>query len=274
MASSVTILGVLENSAGGVMTRGDAWSLVVHLMPWTIQGAVGASPTKPLRIEIPIGNRSKLDRWTAKLDRGCAVRVVVNRVRTIKNPRTHVVLPWLLAKATKPPRIITMPTSVALAAADLAQPVRVTDKTLGKLVWARHKPYYEGKSRLWNAKVLIFIQPSPTEKNLKRPNDTRVRERDANLHRAVQRFRALASKRTTIGQGIARKILPLYNKTWRDERPVLTAQGLLRKLKLTEVVIEQTSTTLFASIGQLFHGHAIMISLDRLGKLTDVDLAG
>jgi hypothetical protein len=73
---------------------------------------------------------------------------------------------------------------------------------------------------------------------------------------------------------ITPKLLPIYNKRWRDDRPALQSAAFLRKLRLSSAVIHPDgSATLHFSNGGLFLDHAIEAQLGRHGEVKSVSLA-
>jgi hypothetical protein len=77
-----------------------------------------------------------------------------------------------------------------------------------------------------------------------------------------------------IVQAVARAKLPLYNKTWRGERPELTADQFAAKLKPSSVDVSRRRTTLYFNDGGLLLDHVIEVRLSPAGAVKEVLLAG
>jgi len=103
----VTVEGVLDSAPAGA-SKGKAWSLIFHLMPWQRKLAPRGQPlpTKPLRVEIPMTKRA-LDGWLARLEEGETVRVALDRVRLFDKRAL-----WWFGIAKHGPRKIARPATL------------------------------------------------------------------------------------------------------------------------------------------------------------------
>jgi hypothetical protein len=72
---------------------------------------------------------------------------------------------------------------------------------------------------------------------------------------------------------VTRKMLPLYNKTWREGPDLQPPAFRARVTRLSEVEIDKRRTVLRFDAGDLFGDHAIEVRLASTGKVTGISLA-
>jgi hypothetical protein len=166
----------------------------------------------PLRIEVPV-SQAALDGWMDRLAVGAPVRVNVGRIQPPSNR-------WSLARGRLPiKRLAKLSPELARAHAQRMKPIVVRDPKLGRLVLERELGWYRGKYAIADRRVRLSIcQSAPN-------NDAAADARDIAAARATRL--ALSRGFTACERAIVKKMLPLYNRIWRGDRPVLAGAKLL-----------------------------------------------
>jgi hypothetical protein len=164
----------------------------------------------------------------------------------------HAKAPNRLWSAELRGRLTTVSTTsdtVAKADAKLTETLRVTDPVLGRLVRKPRQDQFDGRIEVLGRRVPLCVWTS--------------------VERASALFDRVQSKLPKVPQFVARTMLPLANDVWLDT-PISEPQ-LLRRLKLTEVSIDDTLSLSF-SCGDTFGDHGIAVEIGPRGGLRPPEL--
>jgi len=99
------------------------------------------------------------------------------------------------------------------------------------------------------------------------------------LQKSRHIYIAVAHRAQDYGRSIASKLLPLYNRSWRDGDP-LDAPAFVQRISLQSISIapfelgKQGCATLYYNDGGLFAGHLIEVFLDANFAFSNAQLAG
>jgi hypothetical protein len=265
-AAMTVVEGMLKGSAGGGAVGGgtgpETWDLIFHLMPWKRHDQEDL-PKVQLRVLVPI-SKSALRAEMKRLADGAAVRFTV---KSLEPPADQ---PWWLATGTFPvDRLRDDQVDAALreAKARLDRPVVLQDPVLGAMTLKRDLDWFTGHRRHAGlAYDVSVLQASGAED--RDADERHVRQAGT----VVERFEAgMAS----IRDAIVRKMLPLYNETWRKAWWRLSGERFSAKIQLTSAVIGTDGVVvLYFDDGGLFAGHTIEVRLDAAGGVREVCLAG
>jgi hypothetical protein len=90
------------------------------------------------------------------------------------------------------------------------------------------------------------------------------------LAAATTRVRAVEEKQPQIRAAIAKSLVPVYNKHWRETRPLIDAADFDRRLKLSTIHVGDGRTTLYYSSGSLFADHGVEVRLGARGAISEI----
>ncbi|MFT3699456.1 MAG: DUF2262 domain-containing protein [Kofleriaceae bacterium] len=93
---------------------------------------------------------------------------------------------------------------------------------------------------------------------------------DGLLEAATKRVRAVEAKQSRIRSAIAKRLVPIYNKRWRERRPEIDAKAFDRKLKLSAIDVADGRTTLYYASGSLFADHGVEVRIGARGAISEI----
>jgi hypothetical protein len=103
-------------------------------------------------------------------------------------------------------------------------------------------------------------------------------DRSEFLPRAAELFQwAMARERQVLAEAIRVELLELYNDTWRQGEPVLSAEELTARLDwqlLTVTASDVVPVEFSYGAGELFGYHGVTIEVDAELRFRDIDLRG
>ena len=206
---------------------------VMFLMPW--RHPDGRTIDEPLRVA-PDVPRSVARTAERSYRCGVAVRVTAKQV-TKGRGFTY----WNADGISKVEKLRKL---------QLAQPEDISVKhALGRLVLDRRYGEFVGK----RGRAVLAID--------------RI---DGLLAAATTRVRAVEEKQPQIRAAIAKSLVPVYNKHWRETRPLINAAAFDRRLKLSTIHVGDGRTTLYYSCGSLFADHGVEVRIGARGAISEI----
>ncbi len=148
--------------------------------------------------------------------------------------------------------------------ARLKLPVTFTDEAFGTFTLDRRIDRFEAETRWENLPVTLNLEGSAPE----------------DVAETLRAARSLWENQTTWAERVrafaVKELLPLKNDSWleEDEAPV-TPEVFVSKMRLSSITLQpDRSFEFWHSDGELFWGHAIVISGDLDAGPTDADIPG
>lgn len=239
------IEGVLKSDASVIGTKA-----VLFLSPWS--DGTSAAGNAPLRIQVDLARTDP-----KSLLKGTRVRVVCDAVSAPARGEL-----WWTA--------IGSAVEIAEAAAKQAE-VAIVDPVLGLMKLDRKSNEFEGKRTEHGKTFELSIARSSGV------DDRTADERDMARGRAF--VTALDAALPGILRGIADRLLPLYNGTWRGDREELDEAGFVGRLSISSAragdgETDGLSNLIYFADGDLFGGHLVEVFLDDDLRPTFIELAG
>lgn len=251
MPKRTAIEGVLDGDSGEAADNGR-WSIVFDLKPW--RKTNDEWQKKGIRVEIPPTKSGRLRNpdWRG----GEIVRVSVGKIiKTGTNSYSY----WFAIGA---PPVRRLPESVRKEIASPPKPKKIVDRVLGTLKPEENFGWYS----TWRTKRYeVTIEVDDFAKR-------------AACEAAVAKGRVAivaAEKRLSeLGDAIAAKLVPIYNKGWRDGGPELTAAALKKSLAFASIGVEPSgAVNVILHCGKWFTDHAVQARISARGKISDIGLA-
>ncbi len=206
---------------------------VMFLMPW--RHPDGRVIDEQLRVAPDVA-RSVAVAAQRRYHRGVAVRVTAKQV-TKGRGFTY----WNAEGTSKVERLRKL---------QLEEPEGITVRhALGRLVLDRGRGAFLGK----RGRVELVID--------------RV---DGLLAAATTRVRAVEKNQAQIRAAIAKSLVPVYNKHWRETGSLIDAAAFDRRLKLSTVHVGDGRTTLYYSSGSLFADHGVEVRIGARGAISEI----
>lgn len=248
MTTMPTVEGVLQSS--GAIEDEAGSLLVLHLGPWT--DGTTASVQQKLRVEI----RFRSERACLRAMRACPDGAVV-RIATGPLAGDPSAPSTMGAWPLEPIRGSAL---LRAAIVEHRKPVVVRHVALGRMTLDRELNWFEGKASLWGRRRRFSVSADGDPSKA--------------FAAAVRTLAWIERARPAMEKAVLKKLLPLYNDNWRDERPMLTGERLLKRLSVQSLALEADGDgTLYLGAGTLFHGHGIDVEI-RKRKVAEVNLAG
>lgn len=248
MAKIATVEGMLESPA--VIGGKKSPVLVLHLAPWT--DGTTAHVQDKLRVEIPFRSERTCLRAMRACAQGALVRIATGPIAGAPNaPSTTGVWPLKSIRGTA---------LLRAAIVEHNKPVVVRHEGIGRMTLDRAMNWFEGKVSVWGhrRRLSVNVASDPGEA----------------FDAAVETLAWIERDRAAIEAALVTKLLPLYNDNWREARPTITAEKLLKRLPVQSVGLEADGDgTLYLGAGTLFYGHGIDVRI-RARKVSEVLLAG
>jgi hypothetical protein len=251
-----TIEGTLKEKAWAI-DRAKGWDLAFILDPWRKVDASAWSEA-PLYVYVALGTKAKAEKM-ARLYKGrSSVRLFVNSVRSQGD--------YIARAAGKLPV-----TKIPLLAATKKKKARDSfrDDVLGTFRLEREFEWVSTRMKIGGAsscEVAIGLVDVDDEEG--------IAQAIVKSRAVVAHCKATLDK---IRDAVTKKLLPLYNKTWRDEDSrELTPQAFRAKIsKPIELHISTVDevATLRLHAGGLFTDHAIEVKLTLRGRIMQITLA-
>lgn len=174
--------------------------------------------------------------------------------------RAGVSLRVVAAKFVKPPgfsywnaeRIQRVEKVKPLSLEELS-PVSLRDPKLGRLALDRGLGAFVGK----RGRAQLFVD----------------RRASGPLPSAAARVLAIEAKLSVIRAAIAKRLLRLYNDTWRESSRELDATAFDKRLVLSSIWVGPTRTTLNFESGHLFGDHGVEVRLSARGAIREILIA-
>lgn len=258
-APVLDVSGVVDASGvGGAMSQGDKlWTIIFTFEGWRI--ADGPLHTGKLELR-RLGTEKALDRLQTTITPYTILKV---RARVVEQDDTSEAL---LERVMGPQ---TRDAELRAIAKLLQLPATRKDKVFGKLTLDRRVNWYETKGK-WNGKSVKL--------HLSLDGDDDASDRD--LAKALRTAYALWRDqpkwtRRVMDYAVA-KLLPLKNQNWLGdgERPV-SETAFRRRAKLESITAYPSGRFDFwHKDGDLFAGHAILVSGTLKSGPTDADIPG
>jgi hypothetical protein len=149
-------------------------------------------------------------------------------------------------------------------ASQLQRPIVLHDATLGRLEYDRKYGWFAGRAEWCGKAVGISLSCTHPE------NPTAV------LEAAKRLFTGQLQWQRRVREYAVEKLLPLKNDSWLDEDDEeMSADGFLSKMSLESISVDESGDIAFwHDDGEVFWGHAILISGNVSVGLTDADIPG
>lgn len=93
---------------------------------------------------------------------------------------------------------------------------------------------------------------------------------DGLLAAATTRVRAVEQKQAQIRAAIAKRLVPLYNTSWRETRRSMDSAAFDRRLKLSAIHVGDGRTTLYYASGSLFGDHGVEVRIGVRGAISEI----
>jgi hypothetical protein len=235
------IQGVVEGTSGFVLNGPGLWSQVIFLWPWR---HVGGEPQKTsLRLLLPALKRKTLSKWqgneTVSLQ-GQALKPKYG-LPSVQAMGTPTRIPKLRSLKA-PPRMVVPATEETFRHA-----------TLGLVTYDRRHDCFTVPWKIGNRARKITIEASWHDEAT----------RDRNAARIATQLARMEGQTLMIRARITKKMLPLYNETWRGERARRSASTFSRSLALRSITFSEGEPWLTFSCRDLFFDHAIQVELTK-----------
>lgn len=227
--------------------------VALYLSPWRQNGGEWVHD-KQLNIEIR-ATKAYASRTFQKWKEGEGIRIDAKKPKPAKHFKNVVESKGLLPIRT----IVLKDVPIAKKS---GPPATFVFPKLGKLKYDEGVEGYSKWRAIGGAKYELSLMP----KNLKKLKEEMLS--------AEKHLFAIERKFGTIITAATRKLLPIYNKKWREDAPILSAAAFTKKLKPASISIgAKGSGSMILECGELFGDHGIEITLGAGGKPTQIALA-
>ena len=251
MAKRFVIEGLLDDYSGAVQ-EGRRWSLHLFTRPW--RDVNGEWKSTLLRTHVLTG------RNPGDFERGTFVRLAVT---TCEPAPKRALVDWIATGVT-PIRKLRPPADLPRAGKPPPAPRPIVDRALGRLRYDAAFGWYAAWRKRGGATYEVSIA-----------SDADTAEDWAAAVAAGSRAIVAVERRlAAVRVAIAAKMVPIYNRGWRDGAPRLTATALRRSLSLQSIAV-QTSGRVDAifDCGDHFTDHGIEVRITARGKISEIGLA-
>lgn len=96
---------------------------------------------------------------------------------------------------------------------------------------------------------------------------------DGLLVEATSRVLSVEENQAHIRATIAKRLVPVYNKHWRETRSVIDVATFDRRLKLSTIHVGDGRTTLYYATGSVFADHGVEVRLGTRGAISEILLS-
>jgi hypothetical protein len=248
----MTLIGLVDagGSSGGCAGQSDRWSLIFHLAGWRRPGS--AVVIEKRRCELPV-SEGDLKSLMDLIGPYSIVEAEIDDEST--------------SAATKLRRIVkagARDSELAQLASQLQRPIVLQDATLGRLEYDRKNGWFAGRAEWCGQTVGISL------------SCTHAEDRTAVLEAAKRLFAEQLHWQRRVREYAVEQLLTLNNDSWLDEDDEeMSAEGYLSKMNLESISVDESGDIAFwHDDGDLFWGHAILISGNVSVGLTDADIPG
>jgi hypothetical protein len=225
--------------------------LVIELIPWSDGSTVHADKALRLDTRANAATRARVERTLAE---GTVVRASVG-------PMKEDDARWS-ASFKLPVRRTKGSPDLLAAIAERARPIIVRDPMLGRIKLDRKLGCFDGKLTLWGKRRKFSVEIG------------RDHDHDAAIADAKKSFAWIESSREKIEKALVAKLFKKYDEDWREERPRITKEQLLARIKVESVAAYGGGLAqLYLGAGTLFRGHGIDVKIRGL-ELSEINLAG
>lgn len=240
---SAQIVGTIRGSAGGVGEK-KGWALVFLLQPFRIDD--GDVIKKQMRVVTTPVSEKELTSWMRKLKDGDTVTFSGDELEPPKQ------LPWWYAHARFPIKRVRADAILSKERKALDKKVVVRDPALGTVTFDRT---YEQ----WTGKRNGFAFDLATK----------------DVERGRKMLLAIEKQLPKLRDAIVKKMLPLYNDTWREDAPKLGPRAFRARLSIEAIsVMRDGRATIFFDADEMFTDHAIEVRLSKTLSINEIHLAG
>lgn len=253
-AAEQDITGLVgADGAAGVKGRSGPWDLVIHLAAW--KDPAGAIHREGMRVEIPVSEEA----LRPQMDAIKAYSILGLRLRIAEHPsgRTQ-------GRGSVIPVTGVQDAALSRIASELRKPVVISDPVLGDFTLDRAVGWFRGKTAWGGNQVELDLSA----------NEHAEAERCLEVARALWNDQSAWSAK--IADYAAAQLLELKNESWLDEgEPPATPDAFKSRMSLESVLVYPDGAFDFwHDDGDLFWGHAIMVSGSLAKGPTDVEISG
>jgi hypothetical protein len=243
--NATMIEGVITGCGGN---HGSEPTLVLFLRPW--RQLECPAQHKELRVEVPMKSEAAMLLAMQKWNEG----LVAMTVRTIRKA-TKLYVERIVAQSSL--RRVDLSPDLQRVSEEQRKPKFVTGPVLGRLKLERDYSWYVAQRTYIRTRYSVIVDSEDPD------NDGAVAKVIRRAENLVPRIeQALPQLR----DAIARDLLNIYNDSWRENRPSLSATDFARRHKLCTVQIGKDRITLHFENGGLFTEHIVEVRLSpRLG---------
>lgn len=249
------IIGLVDADGAGGASKGASgpWNLVVHLAAW--KDPAGTIHREEMRVEIPVSEQV----LRPQMDAIKAYSILGLRLRIAEHPsgRTQ-------GAGSALPVTGARDDALSRIASELQKPVVISDPVFGDFTLHRSLDLFRGEAT-WARK--------PVELDLSADEHAEA-ERCLGVARAL--WDDQPSWTSRIADYAVAQLLELKNESWLDEgEPPATPESFKSRMNLESVTVYPDGAFEFwHDDGDLFWGHAIMVSGSLAEGPTDVEISG
>jgi hypothetical protein len=252
------IEGIVASSGGVSGTDNySKWWLTFALDPWREVGGDWRKGDE-LRVMAPAPSHDVARRQAAALRAGEILRLAIKKIVPRSRYRTR------YAVGRGPVRRIRGDAAARALVAQRARPHTIRDRVFGTLQLERAFDWVSTWRKIDGVSSELAIK-------IRDADDAEGIAADVVKGRPVL-VRTL-KQLPSIRGAVARKLLGLYNGTWREGRPKLSRAAFLERISLSSIIVAPERVTIHFEADEMFTDHGIEVRLGPRGAVSHVDLA-